>query len=115
MPSPPSRPRPWTGCTIRSNNAPDLFDLDAEARHHLRIRTKRLRYAAEFFTDLFPARRRRARYLKALERLQDTLGALNDLAVARDRIPAKPLWTTPRSPSSPGASSVGMSVTRPRC
>ena len=67
----------------------DLSDLDAEARHHLRIRAKRLRYAAEFFADLFPARRRRPRYLKALERLQDTLGALNDLAVARDRIPAE--------------------------
>ena len=69
--------------------ARDLADLDAEARHHLRIRAKRLRYAAEFFPDLFPARRRRARYLKALERLQDTLGALNDLAVARDRIPGE--------------------------
>ncbi|PQZ81093.1 MULTISPECIES: CYTH and CHAD domain-containing protein [unclassified Brevundimonas] len=69
--------------------ARDLSDLDAEARHHLRIRTKRLRYAAEFFADLFPARRRRARYLKALERLQDRLGALNDLAVARDRIPGE--------------------------
>jgi inorganic triphosphatase YgiF len=67
--------------------ARDLTELDAEARHHLRIRAKRLRYAAEFFADLFPDRRRRARYLKALERLQDTLGALNDLAVARDRIP----------------------------
>ncbi|HUH10968.1 MAG TPA: CHAD domain-containing protein [Brevundimonas sp.] len=69
--------------------ARDLADLDAEARHHLRIRAKRLRYAAEFFCDLFPSRRRRARYLKALERLQDTLGALNDLAVARDRIPGE--------------------------
>ncbi|MBD3834932.1 CHAD domain-containing protein [Brevundimonas bullata] len=69
--------------------ARDLTDLDADARHHLRIRAKRLRYAAEFFCDLFPSRRRRARYLKALERLQDTLGALNDLAVARDRIPGE--------------------------
>ncbi len=69
--------------------ARDLSDLDPEARHHLRIRAKRLRYAAEFFADLFPARRRRARYLKALERLQDTLGVLNDLAVARDRIPGE--------------------------
>ena len=69
--------------------ARDLTDLDPEARHHLRIRAKRLRYAAEFFADLFPARRRRARYLKALERLQDTLGQLNDLAVARDRIPGE--------------------------
>ena len=69
--------------------ARDLTDLDAEARHHLRIHAKRLRYAAEFFADLFPTRRRRARYLKALERLQNTLGALNDLAVARDRIPGE--------------------------
>ena len=71
------------------HRARDLADLDAEARHHLRIRAKRLRYAAEFFADLFPARRRRARYLKALERLQDTLGELNDLAVARDKIPGE--------------------------
>ena len=69
--------------------ARDLADLDAEARHHLRIRAKRLRYAAEFFADLFPSRRRRSRYLKALEQLQDSLGALNDLAVARDRIPSE--------------------------
>ena len=69
--------------------ARDLSDQDAASRHHLRIRAKRLRYAAEFFADLFPARRRRARYLKALERMQDTLGALNDLAVARDRIPGE--------------------------
>lgn len=66
-----------------------LADQDAATRHHLRIRSKRLRYAAEFFADLFPARRRRARYLQALERMQDTLGALNDLAVARDRIPGE--------------------------
>jgi len=66
-----------------------LADQDADTRHHLRIRAKRLRYAAEFFADLFPARRRRARYLQALERMQDTLGALNDLAVARDRIPGE--------------------------
>jgi len=69
--------------------ARSLADQDADTRHHLRIRAKRLRYAAEFFADLFPARRRRARYLQALERMQDTLGALNDLAVARDRIPGE--------------------------
>lgn len=66
-----------------------LADQDADTRHHLRIRAKRLRYAAEFFADLFPARRRRSRYLTALEEMQDTLGALNDLAVARDRIPGE--------------------------
>jgi inorganic triphosphatase YgiF len=67
----------------------DLAGQDADSRHHLRIRAKRLRYAAEFFVDLFPARRRRARYLKALAQVQDALGALNDLAVARDRIPGE--------------------------
>lgn len=71
------------------HRARDLTELDADARHHLRIRAKRLRYAAEFFADLFPARRRCPRYLKALERLQATLGALNDLAVARDKIPGE--------------------------
>ena len=72
-----------------AKRARTLADQGADTRHHLRIRAKRLRYAAEFFADLFPARRRRARYLQALERMQDTLGALNDLAVARDRIPGE--------------------------
>ncbi|MFK4059502.1 CHAD domain-containing protein [Brevundimonas sp. NPDC046655] len=76
--------------------ARDLTDLDPEARHHLRIRAKRLRYAAEFFCDLFSARRRRARYLKSLERLQDRLGELNDLAVARDRIPGEARLDDPK-------------------
>ena len=77
------------------HRARDLSDLDVEARHRLRIRAKRLRYAAEFFSDLFPAGRRRARYLKALERLQERLGALNDLAVARDRIPGEAALDAP--------------------
>ena len=46
---------------------------DPAERHELRIRVKRLRYASEFFG------RRRA----ALERLQDVLGELNDVEVAR--------------------------------
>jgi len=47
---------------------------DPAARHELRIRVKRLRYASEFFG------RRRA----PLERLQDVLGELNDVEVARE-------------------------------
>ena len=46
---------------------------DAGERHALRIRVKRLRYASEFFG------RTRGR----LERLQDVLGGLNDVEVAR--------------------------------
>ncbi|MET4685442.1 CHAD domain-containing protein [Brevundimonas faecalis] len=67
----------------------DLARMSAEERHRLRIQAKRLRYGAEFFGDLFGkgSKKRRRRYLKTLEDVQETLGALNDLAVARDRIP----------------------------
>jgi CHAD domain-containing protein len=55
---------------------------DGSARHQLRIRLKRLRYACEFFGDCFKRKRVR-RYLEHLEALQDLLGELNDLATAR--------------------------------
>jgi triphosphatase len=43
--------------------------LDARSRHKLRIQTKKVRYACEFFANL------------ALEHLQDALGDLNDIVV----------------------------------
>lgn len=55
-------------------------------RHRLRIAGKKLRYAAEFFTALFPGRkagRRREDQLSALEDLQTGLGELNDMVVGR--------------------------------
>jgi len=51
-----------------------------EERHALRISAKRLRYAAEFFAPLY-AGKRAQRYIGALERIQDILGAVNDAAV----------------------------------
>lgn len=51
--------------------------LDAVQRHQLRIRCKRLRYAAEFFADLFPGKRSQA-YIPSLAAIQDVLGVLND-------------------------------------
>ena len=58
------------------------FDqLDDAARHRLRKRIKRLRYAAEFAAGLFDAARVRCS-LKPLRRVQARLGALNDIAVA---------------------------------
>jgi CHAD domain-containing protein len=63
--------------------------LDARSRHKLRIQTKKLRYAAEFFGSLFSNKRmvkRRNRFLAALERLQDGLGDLNDIAVHEKHI-----------------------------
>jgi inorganic triphosphatase YgiF len=56
--------------------------LDDERRHRLRIKAKKLRYAAEFFADSFGRAKRRDRFFEALERLQDDLGVLNDAAVA---------------------------------
>ncbi len=56
-------------------------ELDDEARHRLRKRIKRLRYAVEFSASLF-AQRKVRRYLKPLRALQERLGALNDITVA---------------------------------
>ncbi len=50
-------------------------------RHEVRIAAKKLRYAAEFFSPLFPERRARA-YVRSLSRLQTMLGVLNDVATA---------------------------------
>jgi inorganic triphosphatase YgiF len=66
-------------------SARHLDRLDPEARHEVRIEIKKLRYAAEFFEGLFDKRgqqRRRRAALAVLSELQDTLGDLNDIAVA---------------------------------
>ncbi len=52
-----------------------------EARHHLRIQAKKLRYAAEALSSLY-GEKRAARYLGRVKDLQEALGALNDLATA---------------------------------
>ena len=59
-----------------------LADGDDAARHRLRKRVKKLRHAAELLGGLFSASGRRARFMAALEPLQDALGALNDLVAA---------------------------------
>jgi inorganic triphosphatase YgiF len=61
-----------------------LARLDARRRHKVRIQAKKVRYASEFFADLFPgkrAARRRNAFLAALAHLQDGLGDLNDIVV----------------------------------
>ena len=60
-----------------------LRGRSAEERHELRIRGKKLRYAVEFFADVFPGKRnarRREAVLAALKDLQEALGGLNDIA-----------------------------------
>jgi inorganic triphosphatase YgiF len=55
---------------------------DVPRRHAVRIAVKRLRYACDFFAPCFP-HQAVAPMVRALAALQDTLGELNDLAVAR--------------------------------
>ena len=60
--------------------------LPPRARHKLRIRIKKIRYAVEFFEGLFPAKReqRRLKCLSShLKKIQDALGALNDFVAHR--------------------------------
>jgi CHAD domain-containing protein len=59
--------------------------MNADERHKLRIQVKKVRYASEFFASLFP-RKKADRYLEALRSLQDELGRMHDLEVARDLI-----------------------------
>ncbi|WP_372929475.1 CHAD domain-containing protein [Methyloceanibacter sp.] len=63
-----------------------LRDLSPAKRHRLRIRSKRLRYATEFFAATFPKKKseeRRNVSLAALEAIQDALGVLNDMATRK--------------------------------
>ena len=60
----------------------DFEHLDPEHRHKVRIQLKKLRYATEFFSSLYP-RRKVTPYLAAMKALQDDLGISNDVDVAR--------------------------------
>jgi triphosphatase len=58
--------------------------LNPQQRHKVRIAAKKLRYAAEFFADVFPgkrAARRRKRFIAGLKGMQACLGDLNDIVV----------------------------------
>lgn len=76
------RLRRWHARIVAAWRAFD--DLDDAGLHALRKRIKRQRYAVEFFRPLL-RRRQVERYLVALAAIQDRMGELNDLHVARDR------------------------------
>jgi len=65
---------------VKRGNA--FADLSAEERHALRIRIKQLRYAQDFFASLYETSTVKL-YLSALSDLQDCLGVMNDISVAR--------------------------------
>ena len=60
----------------------NLQAADAPTRHRLRIAVKRARYASEFFASLYPQKSVQ-QYVKSLALLQENLGLLNDVAVAK--------------------------------
>ena len=72
------RLRRWHRNVVRDWKA--FGDLSDEARHRVRKRAKRLRYAAEFAAPLYPPRAVE-RYLKRLRPLQECLGNFNDLCM----------------------------------
>ena len=57
--------------------------LDIPTRHELRKRGKRLRYSLAFAESLLPSGKLRG-YRKLLSKVQDVLGEINDLAVAKE-------------------------------
>lgn len=62
-------------------------DLDAHARHRLRLKGKTLRYAAEDLAPLFPEHPKRAEhFIDASKAVQEALGALNDRSVRQTLI-----------------------------
>jgi triphosphatase len=66
--------------------ARQVGQLEPAVRHELRIRAKKMRYACEFFRALC-ARKSEGAYddfIAAMADMQDSLGALNDIAVGRE-------------------------------
>ena len=60
----------------------EIGELGPEQLHKLRIQVKKARYAAEFFSGLYPrkkALKRREHYLSPLKQLQNSLGGFNDI------------------------------------
>jgi triphosphatase len=65
-----------------------LESLDVEQRHELRKELKKLRYAVEFLSPLFPAKRVEP-FVKRLKKLQTVFGELNDAATVKTMLIGK--------------------------
>ena len=68
----------WENVKARAKR---LDRLTVTGRHQLRKDLKKLRYSAEFFRDVFPEKNSR-NFIRALKRLQENFGYLNDVATA---------------------------------
>lgn len=86
-----------------------LAKVDDETRHRLRIAAKKLRYGTEFFGCLHADGKGAARvaaFHKALKKMQNRLGELNDIATARAVIEA-----AANDPGAPRSSSFAAGMT----
>jgi triphosphatase len=90
-----------------------LADLSAVERHKLRIRIKKIRYALEFFRNLYPARAQGGldRLSNQLRKIQDALGALNDF-IAHREIAVDAALHAPRNNGRAGAFATGLLVSQ---
>jgi triphosphatase len=70
--------------------AEPLHALDAQQLHALRIHAKKLRYSAECFASLYDKHKVKS-YLAALSEVQELLGGVNDIAVARRLLDEMPV------------------------
>ena len=68
-----------------------LAALAPEERHEMRKALKALRYMAEFFDSLYPARKV-GPFVKELKRLQDVFGYMNDVAMAEGLAAISDTW-----------------------
>ncbi len=74
--------RRWKKLRRRANR---FATLSIAERHALRIDAKKMRYACDFFSSLYPRKQVR-RIRRPLARMQSALGQLNDIAVTEQRI-----------------------------
>lgn len=82
------------------SRAGNLTVLGDEQRHRLRIQIKKLRYALEFAAALHEhEHQRRRKFAKVVEDLQEALGHLNDLVVARSLVANESWPLVPDVPS----------------
>jgi len=72
-----------------TSEATRFAQLDDAARHAIRRRAKRLRYASEFVESLFSGGEMR-RFLKRLQAVQQALGELSDLTLVAQRYGSEP-------------------------
>jgi len=78
------------------------FDsLPVEEKHQLRIDVKRLRYVVDFFSSLYDAKKVKG-FIKHLQRLQDGLGYMNDVAVAQTLVGRLTETATPETAADIG-------------